>query len=77
MHNGKQIRIDVLSPLIRKLEELLEVLHRQEAVRFYTASLLLLYEGLDVASDNSEAKGSEEGKIYKYLFDLSCKVTFI
>lgn len=58
LHSGKRIRIDVLPPLIRRLEELLEVLHRQEAVRFYTASLLLLYEGLDM-SDSCESKGAD------------------
>ncbi|XP_026280090.1 inositol hexakisphosphate kinase 3-like [Frankliniella occidentalis] len=59
LHNGKRIRNDVLPPLIKRLEELLEVLHRQEAVRFYTASLLLLYEGQD-QFDSTECKGREE-----------------
>lgn len=57
LHNGKRVRVDVLPPLIRKLEELLGVLHHQEAVRFYTASLLLLYEGMD-EKDNSKSEGS-------------------
>ncbi|KAK7871697.1 hypothetical protein R5R35_009054 [Gryllus longicercus] len=45
LHNGSRLRSDVLSPLIRRLEELVVVLARQDAVRFYTTSLLLLYEG--------------------------------
>ncbi|XP_034249485.1 inositol hexakisphosphate kinase 3-like isoform X2 [Thrips palmi] len=61
LHNGKRLRIDVLAPLIKRLEELLSVLHRQEAVRFYTASLLLLYEGLDL-SDNLERTETLEDK---------------
>lgn len=59
LHNGSRLRIDVLPPLIKRLEELLDVLHRQEAVRFYTASLLLLYEGLDL-SDNLTGKETLE-----------------
>lgn len=45
LHNGNRLRSDVLSPLIRRLEELVVVLAHQDAVRFYTTSLLLLYEG--------------------------------
>lgn len=71
LHNGKQVRVDVLPPLIRKLEELLGVLHRQEAVRFYTASLLLLYEGLDV-SDISQSQNFQNGKFQFHSEVLIC-----
>ncbi|KAK3909757.1 Inositol hexakisphosphate kinase 1 [Frankliniella fusca] len=64
LHNGERIRTDVLPPLIKRLEELLEVLHRQEAVRFYTTSLLLLYEGQDQFG-LSECREVEENKTRK------------
>jgi inositol-hexakisphosphate kinase len=53
LHNGVQLRSDVLPPLIRRLEELVYVLGRQDTVRFYTTSLLLLYEGDDCHSGTS------------------------
>lgn len=48
-----KLRSDVLPPLIRRLEELVYVLGRQDTVRFYTTSLLLLYEGDDCHSGTS------------------------
>ncbi|XP_066997568.2 inositol hexakisphosphate kinase 1 [Anabrus simplex] len=50
LHNGARLRSDVLPPLIRRLEELVVVLAHQDSVRFYTTSLLLLYEGNEVHS---------------------------
>ncbi|XP_063222894.1 inositol hexakisphosphate kinase 1-like isoform X2 [Bacillus rossius redtenbacheri] len=44
-HNGLCSRYDVIPPLIRRLEELIVVLGHQDTIRFYTTSLLLLYEG--------------------------------
>lgn len=37
--------MDVLKVLVRRLEELISVVSSTEAIRFYTTSLLLLYEG--------------------------------
>lgn len=47
LHNGVRFRSDVLPILIRRLEELSDVLEHQETIRLYTTSLLLLYEGDD------------------------------
>lgn len=49
LHNGSRLRTDVLAPLIRRLEELVGILTQQESVRFYTTSLLLIYDGLDLS----------------------------
>ncbi|KAJ9591769.1 hypothetical protein L9F63_001705 [Diploptera punctata] len=59
LHNGTKLRSDVLPPLIRRLEELVYILGRQDAVRFYTTSLLLLYEG-------DESKNSNSGTVYDF-----------
>lgn len=53
LHNGNRFRSDVLPVLIRRLEELWNVLGRQETIRFYTTSLLLLYEGEDGECETS------------------------
>ncbi|EEB10437.1 inositol hexaphosphate kinase, putative [Pediculus humanus corporis] len=52
LHNGVRFRSDVLPVLIRRLEELFTVLGRQETVRLYTTSLLLLYEGDDFVQES-------------------------
>ena len=45
LHDGTRLRIDILPPLIRRLESLASTVSQLESVRLYTASLLLLYEG--------------------------------
>lgn len=47
LHNGIRLRTDALLPLIEKLQELKSVLSTLDTFRFYTSSLLLIYEGLD------------------------------
>ena len=64
LHNGAKMRSDVLPPLIRRLEELVYILGRQDAARFYTTSLLLLYEG-DEGSNNSGKISKLSVKLFK------------
>ncbi|KAG8231313.1 hypothetical protein J437_LFUL006969 [Ladona fulva] len=45
LHNGWHIRLDVVKPLLERLEALEGILTRLGAARFYTCSLLCLYEG--------------------------------
>jgi len=47
LHNGNRLRTDALIPLVEKLLELKAVLQSLDTFRFYTSSLLLIYEGLD------------------------------
>ncbi|CAG7837856.1 unnamed protein product [Allacma fusca] len=47
LHNGNRLRTDALVPLVEKLQELKAVLSNLDTFRFYTSSLLLIYEGLD------------------------------
>lgn len=66
LHNGVRFRSDVLPVLIRRLEELSNVLGRQETVRLYTTSLLLLYEGDDFEQElNPNLKSPESEKLRK------------
>ena len=57
LHNGDRLRTDALVPLVEKLLELKAVLQSLDTFRFYTSSLLLIYEGLDpeLSGDNEPA----------------------
>ncbi len=46
VHNGVRVRVDLLSRLIGMLKELREVICRQDGYRFYSSSLLIMYDGL-------------------------------
>lgn len=45
MHNGQGLRQDLFEPILNKLRSLKAVLERQASYRFYSSSLLIIYEG--------------------------------
>lgn len=45
LHNGKGLRRDLFEPILSKLRSLKAVLDRQASYRFYSSSLLIIYEG--------------------------------
>ncbi|XP_061639804.1 inositol hexakisphosphate kinase 1 isoform X1 [Phyllopteryx taeniolatus] len=45
MHNGRGLRRDLFEPILHKLRSLKAVLERQASYRFYSSSLLIIYEG--------------------------------
>lgn len=45
LHNGKGLRQDLFEPILRKLRSLKAVLEKQASYRFYSSSLLIIYEG--------------------------------
>lgn len=45
LHNGKALRQDLFEPVLNKLRSLKAVLERQASYRFYSSSLLIIYEG--------------------------------
>ncbi|KAI1890346.1 hypothetical protein AGOR_G00152790 [Albula goreensis] len=51
MHNGAQLRKDLFEPILGKLRSLKAVLERQASYRFYSSSLLIIYEGKEPDSD--------------------------
>ncbi|XP_054286312.1 inositol hexakisphosphate kinase 1-like isoform X2 [Macrosteles quadrilineatus] len=55
LHDGTRLRTDALPPLIRRLEELRNVLTGLDSLRLYTTSLLLLYEGHRSINSNEVA----------------------
>ncbi|NWH69963.1 IP6K1 kinase, partial [Piaya cayana] len=45
LHNGVELRKDLFQPILTKLQSLKAVLERQVSYRFYSSSLLIIYEG--------------------------------
>lgn len=45
VHSGNQLRKDVVICFVRKLQELYQCLEKQDKLRFFSSSLLLIYEG--------------------------------
>lgn len=45
LHDGMRFRFDILLPLIDRLQALTKAIEQLECFRFYTSSLLILYEG--------------------------------
>lgn len=46
-HNGERLRTDIFLPLIDRLNRLLVVVSQLDSYRFFTSSLLVIYDGLD------------------------------
>lgn len=47
LHNGITVRFDLVPMIIAKLQKLSGILERLDAFRFYTSSLLIIYDGQD------------------------------
>ena len=68
LHNGQQFRTELIEPLLHKLRRLYKVIEKQHSYRFYSSSLLLMYEGdLDnsgetINSCSCPAKEKERGQ---------------
>lgn len=45
LHNGQQFRTELIEPLLQRLRKLYKVIEKQHSFRFYSSSLLLMYEG--------------------------------
>lgn len=65
LHNGQQFRTELIEPLLHKLRKLHKVIEKQQSFRFYSSSLLLMYEGhVDEASNSCccSTKEQENGR---------------
>lgn len=58
MHNGTELRRDLFEPILSKLRSLKAVLERQASYRFYSSSLLIIYEGRE--PERAEASSEKE-----------------
>uniref|UniRef100_A0A182NDF1 Kinase n=1 Tax=Anopheles dirus TaxID=7168 RepID=A0A182NDF1_9DIPT len=46
-HNGYRLRVKVIAKVLDKLEQLRRVIEKQSSYRFYSCSLLIVYEGFE------------------------------
>lgn len=58
LHNGCELRTDVIDAIIHQLQKLSHVLSEQDTFRFYSSSLLLMYEGYQSQNDNDKDQSS-------------------
>ena len=52
LHNGRGLRLDIADTIISRLEELSSIISKLDSVRFFTSSLLILYDGFDPCESN-------------------------
>ncbi|CAG5977860.1 unnamed protein product [Menidia menidia] len=57
LHNGKGLRRDLFEPILNKLRSLKAVLERQASYRFYSSSLLIIYEGKELEGPSAPGSG--------------------
>ncbi|KAJ7999185.1 hypothetical protein DPEC_G00212780 [Dallia pectoralis] len=61
-HDGQRLRRELLSPVLRRLKEMQETLESCESYRFYSSSLLIIYDGQPPrAPSRPRHRGGEEG----------------
>ncbi|XP_061488394.1 inositol hexakisphosphate kinase 3 isoform X2 [Rhineura floridana] len=48
-HNGNHLRTELVEPIVSQLKALLSIIKKQNSYRFYSSSLLIIYEGLEKA----------------------------
>ncbi|XP_041047196.1 inositol hexakisphosphate kinase 1 [Carcharodon carcharias] len=51
LHNGSYLRVDLFDVILQKLRSLKEVLEKQASYRFYSSSLLIIYDGKERKAD--------------------------
>lgn len=45
LHNGIEARLNLIKPIIWRLQQLYAMVEKQDTFRFYTSSLLVMYDG--------------------------------
>ncbi|KAF7661247.1 hypothetical protein LDENG_00266140 [Lucifuga dentata] len=61
-HNGRRLRRELLSPVLRRLREMQAALESCESYRFYSSSLLIIYDGeLPRTPTRPRHRGGEDG----------------
>ncbi|XP_043244577.1 inositol hexakisphosphate kinase 1-like [Amphibalanus amphitrite] len=69
IHNGTTLRTDLLPAMIARLSELRSVLQRQHSFRFFTSSLLVIYDGQEAMHDQPER--SARGDVDVRMIDFA------
>lgn len=64
LHDGTKLRYKLIASVIKKLQELCDVLKREDTFRFYTSSLLIMYDGqeeIDSGLDHGDSASGSKG----------------
>ena len=59
LHNGSELRTELIGPIIQRLKQLKEQISKQDSFRFYAASLLIVYDGQVMYKSRSDSTGVE------------------
>lgn len=59
LHNGLDLRRDLFEPILSKLQGLKAVLERQASYRFYSSSLLVIYDGKECRAESYADRRSD------------------
>ncbi|XP_077132616.1 inositol hexakisphosphate kinase 2 [Ranitomeya variabilis] len=70
-HNGKNLRRELIDPVIKKLTELKMVLEKQESYRFYSSSLLIIYDGKELPDVPLDSDSEDLGDLSEESSDES------
>ena len=60
LNNGARIRTGLIDPIIEKLRKLHEVVSKQNTFRFYSSSLLIMYDGYEVENADSPSQSQAQ-----------------
>ncbi|NXG31695.1 IP6K3 kinase, partial [Dromaius novaehollandiae] len=63
--NGNHLRTDLLEPIILQLKALLSVIKKQSSYRFYSSSLLIIYDGLESKENTPPLDNHLQGHFQK------------
>ncbi|KGL76413.1 Inositol hexakisphosphate kinase 3, partial [Tinamus guttatus] len=66
--NGNRLRTDLLEPIILQLKALLSVIRKQSSYRFYSSSLLIIYDGLE----SKESAASLDHQLQGHFQTANC-----
>uniref|UniRef100_A0A8C5R848 Kinase n=1 Tax=Leptobrachium leishanense TaxID=445787 RepID=A0A8C5R848_9ANUR len=71
LHNGVQLRKDLFEPILSKLRRLVSVLETQASYRFYSSSLLIIYDGRDLPRPGGAAAQEPAPKVDVRMIDFA------
>ncbi|XP_013792330.2 inositol hexakisphosphate kinase 3-like, partial [Limulus polyphemus] len=63
LHNGQHVRLDVIPLLLDRLDKLYTVIEHLDTFRFYTSSLLVIYDGKETRDVTSWNGNQDAGRV--------------
>ncbi|ELW69527.1 inositol hexakisphosphate kinase 3 [Tupaia chinensis] len=60
LHDGTRLRTELLEPILHQLRALLSVIKSQSSYRFYSSSLLIIYDGQDLQERTPDGLRAQE-----------------